>query len=194
LALRKRTHLAISVRCRPSCDQRASRPVALRAFGQPRPIRVPVADVDVQALTRAFQNGVSLSDCARLFNCSRKDIKALLIEHDISLQTRAAPPSDVIPPDVKTEDRTPTARLEPGPVEATIRKLGVADPGLLVQAAAIDRAASGLVCEAGRRTPRNAAQLAAQDKPTADTGRPAKNGQTVPRRSGQKTPRRAPAR
>jgi hypothetical protein len=143
----------------------------LRIFGQRRPIRVAAADIDAQALIRAFQNGVSLSDCARLFNCSRKSITAILTDHGVSIRTRAPQTPDIIQPQrpaVKPErpdPAEPTARAEPGPVEATIRKLGVTDPSLLVQAAVIDRAASGLVSEAGRRTPKNAAQLAAQDRP-----------------------------
>jgi hypothetical protein len=143
----------------------------LRMFGQRRPIRVAAADIDARALVRAFQNGVSLSDCARLFNCSRKNVTAILTEHGVSIRTRAPHTPDTIQParpaaiPVQPDPAEPTARAEPGPVEATIRKLGITDPSLLVQAAVIDRAASGLVSEAGLRTPKNAAQLAAQDRP-----------------------------
>jgi hypothetical protein len=143
----------------------------LRMFVRRRPLRVAAADVDTRALVRAFQNGVSLSDCARLFNCSRKSVTAILTEHGVSIRTRAPHTPDTIQParpaakPGQPDPAEPAARAEPGPVEATIRKLGITDPSLLVQAAVIDRAASGLVSEAGRRTPQNAAQLAAQDRP-----------------------------
>jgi len=162
----------------------------LRMFVRRRPIRVSAADIDTRALVRAFQNGVILSDCARLFNCSRKSVTAILTEHGVSVRTSASQNPDTIQPARSSakpgqpDPAEPAARAEPGPVEATIRKLGITDPSLLVQAAVIDRAASGLVSEAGRRTPQNAAQLAAQDRPApanANSAHPAGPSSAAPR-------------
>ena len=59
----------------------------------------------------------------------------------------------------------------PGPVEATIRKLGVADPGLLIQAAALDRARSGLIRQRQDSSPSEAIPYPGCTTPTSTAPR-----------------------
>ncbi len=87
----------------------------------------------------------------------------------------AHPISDTPDPDHPLQhvaEQEPPAKLTRGPVEETIRAASVTDPGLLIQAAALDRAAKELVNRAVR--------LAAQDTPDASV--PARKSRPEERR------------
>jgi hypothetical protein len=103
--------------------------------------------------------------------------------------TPLEPTSQLLKPDEQSRRETPREDevvVARGPVEETIRAASVTDPGLLVQAAAIDRAASELV--------KRAVRLAAQD--TADVPAPAQQPRPASRRSRDpsSSPRNRPRR
>jgi hypothetical protein len=112
-------------------------------------------------------------------------------------------PPETAPAPTSEPASTEAPQIRRGPFESRVRALASADPGLLLRAAAIDKAGHDLIDQVLSRakaedlTP-NAARLAAQDIPAPSApGRPSKPQPTTARPAhphSSQTPRRAASR
>jgi hypothetical protein len=159
----------------------------LRLFGRPKYALVREPDIDEHAVLYASQHlRLTIDQCAKKFACSRKSIEVILRQHGVSFGPgRRAEGPRLAKPARPSRSAPPP---QTGPAETKVRAMGVVDPGLLLRAAALDRAQKGLIQEAARETtkpaakasdrlassraPRNAARLAAQDQAARDSNGP----------------------
>jgi hypothetical protein len=178
----------------PDGDELASR---LRYFTRPkRDLRRRQSDIDAGAVLRARQEeGLTLQQCADRFTTSKDTITKILRENGIQpymisrgrSEPRVDPSASSGPQAIESSPIAPAppatqpGRKRPlGSVERQVKTMGVNDPGLLLRAAAIDKAADELIAQASkassgpadtgpasqqRRHSGNAARLADMDVP-----------------------------
>jgi hypothetical protein len=193
-------------------DELASR---LRYFTRPkRDLRRRQSDIDDGAVLHARQEeGLTLQQCADRFTTSKDTITKILRENGIqpymisrgrsearvypsaSSGTQAIESSPIAPVPPATQ---PGRKRPLGSIERQVKTMGVNDPGLLLRAAAIDKAATELIAQAGkassapadtgpasqqRRHRGNAAQLADKDVPISTPSEYEQNSVRDPRQS-----------
>lgn len=141
----------------------------IRAFGKPLNWQVTRLDeIDADAVVRAYRdNHRTLRECATQFATSERLITIILRDNDIPIhRTQPTPPpaeaNQARPPAASPapEPDAPARRLRCGPVERHLLALNVTDPGLLLRAAALDRASRELLAE-------GAASVATQHYPAS---------------------------
>lgn len=128
----------------------------IRAFGKPLDWRVTRLDeIDADAVVRAYRdNHRTLRECATQFATSERLITIILRDNAIPIhRSQPTPPpaeaNQARPPAASPapEPDAPARRLRCGPVERHMLALNVTDPGLLLRAAALDRASRELLSE-----------------------------------------------
>ena len=141
----------------------------LRAFGKPRDWQVTRLDeIDADAVIRAYRDKhVGLRECAARFATSERLIAIILRDNDIPIRhdqpaPRPAEANQPRPPAASPAPQpdAPAKRQRCGPVERHMLALNVTDPGLLLRAAALDRASRELLAE-------GAASVSREDHPAS---------------------------
>jgi hypothetical protein len=200
-----------------NADELASR---LRYFTRPkRDLTRRHSDIDAGAVLRARQEqGLTLQQCADRFTTTKGTITKILRENGIQPYVASRGPNEAPAyPSASTgahaieSPRTspvpPLTQLgrkrSPGSIEHQIRTMGVNDPGLLLRAAAIDKAAVELIAQASkassdpvntgpasqqRRHRGNAARLADKDVPLNASTKQDPRSTRSPRRPTSRQP------
>jgi hypothetical protein len=128
----------------------------MRAFGKPLDWRVIRLDeIDADAVVRAYQDKhLSIGQCAARFATSERLIAIILRDNDIPIRhdqpaPRPAEADQAHPLAASPAPETNALAKRPrcGPVERHMLALKVTDPGLLLRAAALDRARRELLAE-----------------------------------------------